>query len=75
MTWIKVEDGVPEVGAQVLAYCDSDIFDGGPCFIVKYLGDANSWDVSNDSYPNSSNYCRFSPTHWMPLPEKPNDMD
>lgn len=68
--WISVEDRLPDRGKKVLCFIDDKKFEyNGPYFISEYFD--NYWDVCNDTYPNSSNYSGFVPTHWMPLPEIP----
>jgi hypothetical protein len=68
--WIKTEEQLPNSGDLVICYNDHQNFDeNGPFFICRYQ--VSYWDMVNDTHPNSSNYRDFSPTHWMPLPQKP----
>lgn len=79
MEWIRVKDRLPEIGVKVLCYCeseDAEIKMAGPYFVCEYINNIDlelDWDIVNDTYPNSSNYTGFSPTHWMPLPLSPKE--
>lgn len=58
MTWISVKDRLPENENPVLVF-DGDYFE------VAYW-DGDMWaDESCDKFPY--------PTHWMPLPEPPQE--
>jgi hypothetical protein len=69
MEWISIRDRLPEPGLKVLAFNNSKEFEeNGPYFVITFY---DKWYVDNDTYPNSSNYLGFMPTHWMPLPNPP----
>jgi len=59
--WIRVEDKLPPSGIEVLIYCEEGILIGRYWKFIeaKY----NLWDAIN--------YGTLHPTHWVPLPEKP----
>lgn len=66
MDWIKFdfdkEDTLPDEGIYVLAT------DGYMCAVLWYLwGSAYEWQPMLEGY-----VLPFTPTHWMPLPELPN---
>ena len=57
--WISVEDAEPEVGRKILFY------DGKKIRLGSRESVYNKY-ISQKNYP-------FTATHWMPLPEPPND--
>lgn len=63
--WRKVEDELPEDGKSVLATYDEvdlNFNDIGKSFGIDYYDhELNSWGDC------------WTPTHWMPLPEVPNE--
>jgi hypothetical protein len=74
MQWISVKERLPDLKQKVLGFNSSaDFFYEGPYFVLTYYG--NYWNVDNDTYPNGSNFSNFEPTHWMSLPESPEDKD
>ncbi len=72
--WIKVEDGLPEDGVQVLFYHHfvvkgfySSRYHGRGYFETAWLDDA---DFTGEGVRYKQH---FDVTHWQPLPEKPED--
>lgn len=69
MEWISVKERLPNENQEIL-FCNNDIRDwnGNPvqttahCGYFANNGNFYSWLDSLD---------RFTPTHWMPLPEPP----
>lgn len=67
MEWIKCSDRLPNEDELVLVYGEDGVF-------RAYYNDINfpSWQCSPiGSYAGDG--CVFGITHWMPLPEIPND--
>lgn len=79
MTWISVNERLPEFDIPVWLACGDNLFIGSRCddgdgwlwcncygsmYWDKTKGKWASFDAEADDY---------SPTHWMPLPEPPND--
>ena len=65
--WIKCSDQLPEKDVMVLLYYgDLDMF---PMVIGKYF-EEGGWEIET---PEGDIYMDEAPTHWMPLPEKPED--
>lgn len=62
MEWIRVKDRLPEVDDDVLLLEDPYIF-------VGRMSKNHIYHIRCDCYEGSSCF----PTHWMPLPEVPND--
>ena len=60
--WINVKDGLPEAGDRCLAYSE----EGRVVITECPPGAGDSWV---DLYEDSGEI-----THWMPLPEKPEDV-
>ena len=79
MTWIKCSDSLPEKKETVLAVYVSEPNAMYNClatgwfrdvlYTCEYLGEKN-WE---GDFWIESNGPKFSPTHWMPLPEFPNE--
>jgi len=71
--WTGVKDKLPEEGKEILAYCiniDSRSFEAGAryCAIDRW----ESW--KDGTFAFSTEYFGYGKvTHWMPLPEGPND--
>lgn len=63
MNWIKIEDRLPEACQEVLVFWD------GFVIIADYWIDYSDEDKIHWHYHEGS--CH--PTHWMPLPEAPED--
>jgi hypothetical protein len=66
VNWIKVSDRLPEVRAGVLAYIHSE--DGEKYIDVVAMDSIGMWDNIN-----GIEYCSYEVTHWMPLPEPPEE--
>lgn len=78
--WISVNDKLPELDERVLIYQEGFI-------IISYLKDENkdlrdSARTRKDKYPPKIKWAYicydpddYNPSHWMPLPEKPNEVD
>lgn len=65
--WIKCSERMPEEGEDVIVYDDlKQVHEG---FYLRY-GEHVSWDIY--SY-KPSYYDEVSVTHWMPLPEPPQE--
>ncbi len=65
MTWKQI-DTAPKDGTEVIGFCV--YMDGTLGFaVVKYV------DTEEGGEYTDSEYC-FHPTHWMPLPEPPEDL-
>ena len=60
--WIPVTERLPEVRVWVLCYCRANSFD------VFRMTDEGHWQ-----YGNRSIYMKGYVTHWMPLPEPPEE--
>lgn len=60
--WISVKEGLPEFEKLALVYND------GICDIARYCNHSQV-NALNAWYTNEG--CEFIPTHWMPLPEPP----
>ncbi len=70
--WISVKDRLPEIGKQVLAYGlePTNLHDEGLSFKTAIYDKYGQW--TSDHFCESS-YVEV--THWMPLPERPKDID
>lgn len=60
MQWINVKDKLPNDYIDVIVYSKS-----GDTFVAKLLGKVYGWQ--------SLSFINFTVTHWMPLPEPPNE--
>lgn len=62
--WISVEDRLPEIGDEVMIYSPTNGF-----FISQYdlFPHFRDGDIPIFEYQN------VTPTHWMPLPEPPEE--
>ena len=59
--WIKVENGLPEHGSEVLTY------------LYKYQGFRSVQLIQKVDYENEENGLLEGTTHWMRLPKAPNE--
>lgn len=69
MEWTKIKDALPKInGKKVLLYCkfSGDFYAGELCWD---LHDNLCWDFGLEVV-DLHNF-----THWMELPEEPNDLD
>ena len=57
MSWISVEDELPEINTHVFVFLSEKGFQEVPYLVTKF--DRYGFNISNV-------------THWMPLPEPPN---
>lgn len=69
--WISIKDGLPPDSRDVLGYSEENTDSRSNFYILSYFNGV--WEVLNDTYPYSSDYIAFEPTHWMPLPKVPNE--
>lgn len=70
MGWISVKDQLPGECVAVLIY--SKGFDPASAYLIYVRGShvcwqINDWDEGDPIYPWNK------PSHWMPMPELPND--
>lgn len=66
MKWISVTDNLPRINDVVLVY-DKHIEDVATGYISEFIGDRSVWIID---YGQSIS---DEVTHWMPLPEPPNE--
>ena len=59
MTWIRIDDRLPDVGAQVLCYLDNGSFQ-----LAEYMGGD---DPEFAWLTDECGYVGLHVTHWMPL--------
>ena len=72
--WISVKDRLPEKGQEILTYWNwhGKTSEGTEISICNYGGYDGDWyDLGYDMYLNREGYS--SVTHWMPLPEPPQE--
>ncbi len=62
MKWINVNDSLPPQGERVLVYCSSGLIDKG-----YRLGGLWERDWAGMTFKEAG----YKITHWMPLPEPP----
>lgn len=65
--WISVEERLPEMGKDVLCYCEFGISKG---MTVAGRFYANETVIRWMSFETEDN-TKYRITHWMPLPEPP----
>lgn len=63
--WISVEERLPEIDAEVLIYTNEGLYD-----VAQYSGGERFWTLERnpDCWVTA-----LGVTHWMPLPEPPNE--
>ena len=61
--WISVNDRVPEDGLDVIIYSESDGVKAGVWYSDEY-----GFEYPDQGFP-------IAVTHWMPLPEPPQDAE
>ena len=70
MEWINVDDRLPETYKSVLIWTDNYTW------IIGYLEDCGKWQANHTDYESGEPLiwedCIL--THWMPLPEPPNEV-
>lgn len=65
--WVSVADGLPEDGEEVLCWICNDAMGDRYATVGHYDMTFKMWDL------DSENAMSRHVTHWMPLPEKPED--
>ncbi len=71
MEWISVEDRLPETNEAVLLH-------GCSCCCVAYLDVYGQWEPEGVESSYDMAYVVLqvgNPTHWMPLPEPPEESE
>lgn len=71
MNWIVISNQLPEIGLPVLLYNANAGTVGLAQYQVSALSDQNGvlkWVIESDALQSLNTY-----THWLPLPEPPND--
>ncbi|MBT7630934.1 MAG: DUF551 domain-containing protein [Desulfobacula sp.] len=73
MTWIRVEDKLPEEGQRVIYYFEHTGIDIGRYSKVKYLKEFIGSDkvIYGDCFHGNGGWLIDDVTHWMPVPDKP----
>jgi hypothetical protein len=61
--WIQIKERFPEIGERVLVYAKNGVH-GGHEIDIQYRQCKEYWN-------EQGLFCTI--THWMPLPEKPDD--
>ena len=70
--WIPVTERLPEIDADVLMYfADDDNMTAG--FLVDVEEDTSMWSAYSDGGYYTD--CDYVPTHWMPMPEPPKEVE
>lgn len=65
--WIKCSERLPDIGERVLVYAPNS----HAIFMVAYRNMRGTWKNSNGNYVHGdSDFI----THWMPLPDKPQQL-
>lgn len=65
--WVSVADGLPEDGEEVLCWIHNDAMGDSYATVGHYDTTFKMWDLDSE-YALSRHV-----THWMPIPEKPED--
>lgn len=68
MKWIKVEDRLPKNDNMVLVFMRDVV--SPSMVIVRYMPERKKWDSYGFNHPYG---IASLITHWMPLPEEPNE--
>ena len=69
--WIAVDDWLPELNVHCLVYFSGD--ERPHCLYRQQFSDRVEW--VDDSERTSSLVDYIEPTHWMPLPEPPKEVN
>jgi hypothetical protein len=76
MKWISVKDRIPSSGQRVRIKAHYDeIFEAVATFNLYDIDEEMEvwgWNLSKEDLER---YGTLRPTHWMPLPEVPNEVD
>ena len=72
MKWIPVTERLPSLNDDVLMYFKDD-----DNMAVGYLDDVDEDITMWSAYSDGGYYtdCDYVPTHWMPLPEPPKEVE
>ena len=71
--WISVKDRLPDSGGDYLVYFIPDIFwERTPTLLNGYV-DIKQFDILRKEFYDSKCYLGESITHWMPLPNPPEE--
>lgn len=70
-TWISVKDKLPDLGIECII-TNKKHTDIGYRTVKGWYGHMLNWNFPTDAITEEF---WEAPTHWMPLPEPPNDQD
>ena len=77
--WIPVEDGLPEVGTEVLVFAKgkTEGFDSVIAIASRHIYKFFSWSEGEEMWSTPWEYfhTNYEITHWMPFPEIPAEED